>query len=294
MFKSIRHGVYGYRFSEGDMDSVFNLYCVGYYNVTNPDYSWHGMQRQDGPLYLFQYTLSGFGTVVIDGVSHSVSPNQAFMVEIPGDHHYYLPPQSDHWEFIFILIRPSNLTELWENIIQRLSPIPIIPLDSSPIHSIYHLYREASTNRIGDLFRASSLVYHFVMELYRFSKLPSSSQEDWPQSIRDSIQYMNEHYHLAISLEQIAEHIGLSKFHFNRLFTRTTGRTPIQYLTQIRLEKAVDLIRTTTHNFEEIAQQIGLTSGSYFAKVFKLHIGCSPSDYRHGNTIIPVNRMTVR
>ncbi|RIX59544.1 AraC family transcriptional regulator [Paenibacillus nanensis] len=294
MFKSIRHGVYGYRFSEPDMDSLLNLYCAGYYRVTNRDYCWHGRQRQDGPLYLFQYTLSGYGIVEIGGTPYTVSPNHAFMVEIPGDHHYYLPPQSDHWEFIFILVRPSHLTDIWENIIQRVGPVPKIPLDSSPIHSIYNIYREASMDRIDDIFRASALVYHFIMELYRFSRLPSSSQEEWPQSLRDAVQFMNDRYQHPIGLEQIADYAGLSKYHFNRLFTRTTGQTPIQHLTQIRLEKAVDLIKNTALSFEEIAKQVGYTSGSYFTKVFKHHIGCSPSDYRHGNAMLPVNRMTLR
>lgn len=294
MFKSIPHGVYGYRFSEPDMDSLLNLYCVGYYRVTNRDYSWHGRQRQDGPLYLFQYTLSGFGIVEIGGTSYTVSPNHAFMVEIPGDHHYYLPPQSDHWEFIFILVRPSHLTDIWEQIVQRVGPVSKIPLDSSPVHSIINLYREASMDRIDDIFRASAIVYHFIMELYRFSRLPSSSQEEWPQSLRDAVQFMNDRYQQPIGLEQIADYAGLSKYHFNRLFTRTTGQTPIQHLTQIRLEKAVDLIKNTALSFEEIAKQVGYTGGSYFTKVFKHHIGCSPSDYRHGNAMQPVNRMTLR
>jgi AraC family transcriptional regulator of arabinose operon len=276
------------------MDSVFQLYCAGYYRVSNRDYSWQGLQRQDGPLYLFQYTISGYGTVDIDGIAHNVPPNHAFMVEIPGNHHYYLPPQSDHWEFIFILVRPSNLTAIWEELRTLVGHVPEIPLDSPPIHAICNLYREASANRIGDVFQGSSLVYHFIMELYRFARLPSPSQDEWPQSVRDAIGYMATHFHLPIGLEQIAEHAGLSKYHFNRLFTRTTGRTPIQQLTQIRLEKAVDLIRSTSLTIEEIAIGIGYTSGSYFTKVFKLHIGCSPSDYRHGNTVIPVNRMTVR
>ncbi|MCR2806870.1 AraC family transcriptional regulator [Paenibacillus soyae] len=294
MFKSLSHGIYGYRFSEGDMDSVFQLYCAGYYNETDRDYSWHGRQRQDGPLYLFQYTISGFGAVVIDGVTHNVPPNHAFMVEIPGDHHYYLPPQSEHWEFIFILVRPYHLKALWEETVRRIGPVSAIPLDSPPIHAIYNLYREASTNRIDDLYRASALVYSFMMELHRFSRLPSSSQEEWPSAIRDSILYMNSHFHQPIGLEQIAEQAALSKYHFNRLFTRTTGQTPIQHLTQIRLEKAVELIRSTSLSLEEIAGQVGYASGSYFTKVFKQHIGCSPSDYRHGNAVVPVNRMTLR
>lgn len=294
MFESLRHGVYGYRFSESDMDSVFQLFCVGYYRVTEHDYSWHGLQRQDGPLYLIQYTLSGYGAIEIGGEQQLVPPQHAFMVEIPGDHHYYLPPESEHWEFIFVLMRPHNLQSIWEDIIRKAGPVPRIPLDSTPIHAICSLYREASMNRISDLYQASTLVYHFMMEMYRFSRLPSSQKEDWPLAVHGSIQYMNAHYHQPIGLEQIADHVGLSKYHFNRLFTRITGRSPIQYLTQIRLEKAAELIRYSSLSFEEIAQKVGYASGSYFTKVFKQHIGCSPRDYRSGKSTIPLNRITLR
>ncbi len=294
MFKSIRHGVYGYRFSEGSMDSIFQLYCVGYDKVDSHAYSWHGLRRMDGPLYLFQYTISGRGEIIIGGESHTVEPHHAFMVEIPGDHHYYLPRHSDHWEFIFVLVRPDHLSDIWTDIVRRTGYIPHIPLDSAPIHSLCNLFREAGMNRIRDLLHASALVYHFMTELYRFSRFPSSPLEQWPQAVRSSIQYMNDHYHSPISLEQIAERAGLSKYHFNRLFTRTTGQAPIQHLTQLRLEKAVELIRSTNRPIEEIAGLVGYASGSYFAKVFKLHIGCSPSELRQGSAILPVSRITLR
>lgn len=294
MFESLRHGVYGYRFLETHMDSVFQLYCVGYDRVTEHNYSWHGLERQDGPLYLIQYTVSGYGAIEIAGKHHLVPPHHAFLVEIPGEHHYYLPPESEHWEFIFVLMRPYNLTMLWEDIIRKAGPVTRIPLDSSPIHAMVNLYREASMNRINDQYQASSLVYHVMMELVRYSGLPSSQKEDWPQAVRESIRYMNAHYDKPVGLEQIADHVGLSKYHFNRLFTRITGRSPIQYLTQIRLEKAAELIRYSSLSFEEIAQKVGYASGSYFTKVFKQHIGCSPRDYRSGKSTIPLNRITIR
>ncbi|WP_020618392.1 AraC family transcriptional regulator [Paenibacillus daejeonensis] len=292
MFKSIRHGMYGYRFAEGANQPLYQLYSVGYDRVTDPEYSWHGLHRQDGPLYLFQYTVSGHGRVDIAGTSHQVGSNQALLVEIPGDHRYYMPADTTYWEFIYVLFRPFHLQQLWQDMLEQVGPTPVIPMDSPVIHAINNLYNEASSNRIHDVYRASALVYHFFMELYRFSCLPSYSEHEWHPAVQESIEFMQKNYHLAIGLDQIAAHAGLSKYHYTRLFTKTTGRTPLQHLTRTRLEKAVELIRSSTWSMEEIAHRIGFTSGSYFTKVFKLHVGCSPSEFRQGQAVLPVHRMT--
>jgi len=282
MFDFLRHGVFGYRFPENPVDSIFQLYCVGYEKVTSRDYSWHGLTRQDGPLFLFQYTLSGHGAIELDGTIRTVPPHHAFLVEIPGDHHYFLPGESSHWEFIFILVRPYHLRSLWDEMIRQTGHILHLPQDSLPIQAICSLYRQASSEQIQDLYQASSLVYHFIMELYRYILLPADPESHWPPSVREAVRYMKTHYHLPVSLEQIASHVGLSKYHFNRLFTRTTGQTPLSHLTQIRLKRAVDLIRYSTCTLEEIAWQVGYTSGSYLSKIFQQHFGLSPREFRHG------------
>jgi AraC-like DNA-binding protein len=288
MLDMLRHGVYGYRFEENPDQCVFQLFCTGYDKVTSRDYSWDGLTRQDGPLYLFQYTLSGYGEIRIAGSVHTLPPNRAFMVKIPSDHHYYLPEGSDHWEFIFLLIRPYHVESLWDDIIRQAGHTPTIPPDGPALQALCRLYREASSDQIQDRYQASSLVYHFMMEMYRSILLPADPQAQWPTAVREAIQYMSAHYHEPIGLEQIASHVGLSKYHFNRLFAKTTGRTPLQHLTQIRLERAIDLIRYSTSTLEEIAWQIGYTSGSYLSKLFQRHFGLSPSDFRHGQGSMPI------
>jgi transcriptional regulator GlxA family with amidase domain len=160
-------------------------------------------------------------------------------------------------------------------------------VDSPPIQALGHLYRQACSEQIHDRYQASALVYHFLMELYRYFMLPADPETRWPPSVREAVRYMNTHYHQPISLEQIAAHVGLSRYHFNRLFTRTTGRTPLAHLTQIRLKRAVDLIRYSTYTLEEIAWQVGYTNGGYLSKLFRRHFGLSPRDFRQGQGSIP-------
>ncbi|WP_127585416.1 helix-turn-helix transcriptional regulator [Paenibacillus koleovorans] len=90
-------------------------------------------------------------------------------------------------------------------------------------------------------------------------------------------------------LDELSEASGLSKYHFSRLFHRTKGVTPLHYLTNIRMEKAVELLRHSTLTVEEIAAGVGYASGNYFCKVFRSKTGSTPGQFRAGKGFAPVD-----
>ena len=75
------------------------------------------------------------------------------------------------------------------------------------------------------------------MELYQYIKSMDSFTEDWPESIISSILFARNHYHEEIGPDEMADAAHLSRYHFSRLFKQTTGITPIQYLTKLRIQK---------------------------------------------------------
>ncbi len=96
--------VFGFRFSDTQNDLFCQLFAIGYDWITPAHtYHWDGLKRIDGPLCLFQYTVSGKGMLEAGGITHSIQKGQAILVDIPGDHRYYLPEASSHWAFYFIL-----------------------------------------------------------------------------------------------------------------------------------------------------------------------------------------------
>src|SRR3954462_14233621 len=151
---SNKYGVYGLRFLDTLNSSFYQLFAVGYQNITDPSYDWDGFKRKDGPLLLFQYTISGFGNIEIDGKEQQAGPGSAFMVDIPSNHRYYLPPDSEQWEFYFILFRPTNIQKEWTELIKLIGKIPQIPEDSPPVMVLKSAYFAASKNHITDGFRA--------------------------------------------------------------------------------------------------------------------------------------------
>jgi AraC family transcriptional regulator len=82
------------------------------------------------------------------------------------------------------------------------------------------------------------------------------------------------------SLSEVARFVGLSPFHFLRLFKRETGVTPHRFLMQTRVRKAIALLRETSRPVTEIAFAVGFGDLSNFINFFRHEIGCSPSQFR--------------
>ena len=81
-------------------------------------------------------------------------------------------------------------------------------------------------------------------------------------------------------LERLAKQAGLSKFHFHRLFTQATGMSPAKYQLTARMNEARRLLRETNQSIVAIAVDLGFSSASHFAQVFRREAELSPSDYR--------------
>ena len=99
--------------------------------------------------------------------------------------------------------------------------------------------------------------------------------------IEKSRSYIGEHYpDRSISLNSVAEYVGLSPNHFSAIFSKETGETFIGHLTATRLRNARELLRSTSAKSSEIAFMVGYNDPHYFSYVFKKNVGLSPSEYR--------------
>lgn len=285
------YGVYGYRFQDPPQLPIYQLFATGYQEVTETDYYWDGMKRIDGPLYLFQYTVSGFGQFRLGDETHDLYAGNAFLVEIPGDHHYCLPQSSDHWTFYFVLFRQQHMQALWSELLHAVGATPTFGPVSAVVRSLQHLYAEARSNRIQNSYQASSLIYRLMMELLQSSTLQQQEKMNWPQQIKQATTYMEAEFHRLQSLDDVAAAAGLSKYYFTRMFTKTTGMSPMDFVTKLRIEKAVQLLRSSSLTVEEIAHTVGYSSGSYFSKVFRSRVGFPPADFRLAKELPSIDRL---
>lgn len=92
--------------------------------------------------------------------------------------------------------------------------------------------------------------------------------------------YIDENYQENIDLEQVSKQAFLSRFHFHRLFRQVYKKTPLQYITQKRLDKARDLL-SENKPVTEVCNEVGFESLGSFSVLFKKEIGFAPQYYRN-------------
>lgn len=99
------------------------------------------------------------------------------------------------------------------------------------------------------------------------------------RKIYDLLDYLNNCYREPISGVLIEEQLGGNFDYLNRIFRQTTGKTIFQYLTEVRISHAKELLGTTSLKISQVSEKVGFSDESYFSKVFKKMTGMTPMNY---------------
>jgi AraC-like DNA-binding protein len=109
----------------------------------------------------------------------------------------------------------------------------------------------------------------------------SSLAHETTDKIDRAVRYYFEHLGEQPKMVAVAEAAGVSEAHLRRLFHQVFGQSPANFLNRLSLERAVQLLLTTSDTMEVIAASCGFKSASDFTRVFQKHYGCPPNVWRH-------------
>jgi AraC-like DNA-binding protein len=135
-----------------------------------------------------------------------------------------------------------------------------------------------------------SLFVHFLYALKHnqsknlYSNKPSGNSA--AQKIYSIAYYIHSHYDDDLSLDSLAERFFLSSCYLSHQFKKVTGFTLINYIQQVRITRARDLLLSTNHSVSDIAQSCGFQSFSQFNRIFRQTYGQSPSAMRSNSTTL--------
>lgn len=128
---------------------------------------------------------------------------------------------------------------------------------------------------------AQEFVSEVLVEAIRLRE--NAMGNKYSKMMEKAVSYMEEHYSdTEIGLNSVAKIANVSPTHFSTVFSQQMGKTFVEYLTSLRMEKARELLRCSSMSSSEIAQQVGYNDPHYFSFLFKKVNNCTPRDYRAG------------
>ena len=261
----------------------------------------YGVEYPDDLLHFHNYMEIGYcyhgdGNLIIEDRVYEYG-DEMFSV-IPANIPHTTNSKPGHickWEYLFIDVDGFMKNE--------------INLDAAQIHSILSQINKRGTLKTAqnhpvmarlvlDIIRecrekslyyeesVKGYLYALVVEMLRLVDERDKSRRTRKvnQYIKDSLDYVNEHYMEPIRMVDIAEASGLSESHFRRIFEDAMNMKPLDYVNLIRVDKACFLIEREDISMEEISFRVGFQTQSSFNRNFRRLTGMSPYQWKKKET----------
>lgn len=241
-----------------------------------PGYTWGPGIRDH---YLIHLVVSGKGTYTVEGKSHSLSSGDLFLAK-PSQLITYAADQEEPWVYFWVGFNGACATRL----IQQTpfsSSEPTFHCDN--VADLQQLLEKVYQSRGPEPHNEAMMVGYLYLFLSRLMQ-EAQNQQPHPtnsstQYVMNAVKYIQFHFSQDISIDDIADSVGVSRSHLYRVFMSNVGQSPIDYLTDYRISEACQLLRTSQLSISEIAVSVGFFDQFYFSRVFKKRKGVPPSRY---------------
>lgn len=263
---------------ENDLINSLMVTDIGFY----PKAKNHYRQRKESLQHILIYCTDGEGWVEVDGKRQVVRKNEYIIISAHTPHKYGANNQNP-WSIYWIHFT-GNKSHILIN-----HPNEKIAIDlsaNSRFKDRILLFEEIYNNlEMGyskdNLEYANICLWHMLGSLRYLSQFRKIKEISSSDRITKSITYMREHLNEKLSLDDLAIHVNLSVSQYCSLFKKKTSRSPLDYLTHLRIQKASRLLDFSDLKINSIANLVGYADPFYFTRVFSKIMGKSPKAYRN-------------
>lgn len=166
-------------------------------------------------------------------------------------------------------------------------PRPLEDNEHKFLQLTQQLYRthlaEGPAYKIKEFYELSQLFYELLI-----SKLRTGEGSLVDRKLWRAVEYVKVNYRKSITIEELSQLVGYSTSHFRRLFVKTFGISPQEYILLAKIRHAKRLLVEQDYTVAEISDILGFCNTSYFCKLFKVKTGQSPRQYQKSNTDQPM------
>ena len=233
--------------------------------------------------YQMLYLVEGEGRLSTDHVRDQPIKSGDIFLLFPGEWHTYHPLPDSKWKSYWIGYRGKNMDDRVKY--GFLSPEkPVYHVGYC--HEILQLYDSAMKAAMEEAAYSqqtlAGIVNHLIGTMYSLERnIVLNKNTQHVDLINKGRLRIRETLEEAVSIQDIAQELGISYSSFRKLFKEYTGMAPAMYQQSLRLQRAKELLSTTDESIKEIAYRLNFESPDYFSAKFKNQTGMKPSDFRN-------------
>lgn len=242
-----------------------------------PDHSWGPGVRDH---YLIHFVISGKGQYICEDKVYNLKAGDMFLVK-PSKVVYYKADTEEPWEYYWVGFNGTSAHLVASNLPFKDSCPVYTPKDYDACKEyLYQIYAH-SGNTLSASAAMVGYLYLFISKLYEENSLFSPAHAPTRSSyVIDAIKFIQFNYSNDIRVDNIANAVGISRSHLYRVFVANLGQSPIDYLTEYRVNEACNLMKNTNLSISQVATSVGFLDQFYFSRVFKKIKKMPPSKYR--------------
>lgn len=231
--------------------------------------------------YQINYITDGKGVFENEKGKFAIRPSSLIITK-KGEWHRYRPAKSTGWQEHYIGFNGKLAEHFFENT-PILKDQPVIYCgDRAEVIDTYYKIFELVKNEIpGNQHIASGLIVKLLGYIVAWQKHRNFAGTPIEKLIQDARFYMRKNIEGEVDLEKLANDNYIGYSYFRKMFKKYTGFAPHQYMLDLKLIRAKELILTTDKSIKEISYELGFQSIHYFSRFFKKKMGQNPSDLRN-------------
>jgi len=241
--------------------------------------------------------VENYYDVIINGTTHRINPGEIFFIPPRELHELDAPPSGVRFVFLFNINVLAQLKG-FAAIQSMLSKPLLVTKDTHPLvynevyQSLLDMCKEYISGNPYSELSIFSLLIRTLISLYEnhiqttdlFQNVNVNKHQEYVAKFGNLLEYIDNHYTEDLTLEDMADVIGFSKYHFSRLFKQYTNFTFCDYLKHRRIQAAEMLLEQPEYSITEVALQAGFPSISTFNRIFKEYKNCTPTEFRNMRT----------
>jgi AraC-like DNA-binding protein len=280
--KSDGDSMYSFKYNSPLIDTLSKVDLKHYYCGTEDCDKGHSWGPAVKDHYKIHYIHSGKGVLKTADKIYELSAGQCFLI-YPDTVSFYRASDDNPWTYYWVAFNGLNA----DSYLTRAGFTPENPIINSrsdaKILECFDLMFEHSQNQqsgdlsiLGCLYNLLSIL---IDEDSSQLQLDKSEKKD-NAYITKAIELIEMNYSSRISIEEIANNLGLNRKYFSKLFKETVGSSPIDFLVNFRLNKACDLMLKNEFTIGEVSRSVGYDDQLLFSRTFRKFKGISPSEFR--------------